>query len=158
MRSCWKALILASAMAFAFASAAAAKAAPAFKRQEAHRHVSARSTHTYIRGLGHGGRIAYGRRRALWASHRPAGRYADLVGDPYSGYGFYPLPPGYRYRAERYRLAHQIPYWQNPVLFAMAADAMRYYDWIPGPRDYAYGVFNPNEGVGTPFFGGFYGP
>ena len=27
---------------------------------------------------------------------------------------------------------------------------------IPGNRDYVYGVFNPYEGVGTPFFGGYY--
>jgi hypothetical protein len=47
----------------------------------------------------------------------------------------------------RYRLRHQRPPWQNPVLFAITADAARY----------RYGVFDPVEGVGTPFFGGYYG-
>jgi hypothetical protein len=31
-------------------------------------------------------------------------------------------------------------------------------DWIPADRGYHYGVFNPVDGVGTPFFGGYYGP
>lgn len=43
----------------------------------------------------------------------------------------------------------------KPVLFAIAADAARYNYWIPGNRDYVYDVFNPYDGVGTPFFGGY---
>ena len=52
---------------------------------------------------------------------------------------------------------HQRPPWDNPVLFAIAADASRYNDWIPTNQGYRYGVFNPEDGVGTPFFGGYYG-
>ncbi|HUI20221.1 MAG TPA: hypothetical protein VLZ74_04180 [Methylocella sp.] len=157
MRFRWKAWLLAAMLAFAFASAAAARIAPDFRRPPAHRHTIARGPHTYIRSLGHGGRIAHGH-RPLWATRGHSTGYADLVGDPGSGLGFYPLPPAYRYGAERYRLTHPTPWWHNPVLFAIAADATRYNDWVPGNRDYAYGVFNPNEGVGTPFFGGYYGP
>jgi hypothetical protein len=39
----------------------------------------------------------------------------------------------------------------------LAADAVRYNDWIPANQGYRYGVFDPVEGVGTPFFGGYYG-
>ncbi|MGQ0446416.1 MAG: hypothetical protein ACT4O2_15155 [Beijerinckiaceae bacterium] len=85
------------------------------------------------------------------------GHFVALVGDPGSGLGFYPLPIRYRLGAWRYRLTHRRPYWQNPVLFAIAADAARYNAWIPGNRGYRYGVFNPVDGVGTPFFGGYYG-
>lgn len=80
----------------------------------------------------------------------------NLVGDPDSGLGFYALPLKYRIGAWRYRLTHRRPWWDNPVLFAIAADAARYNYWVPGPHDYVYGVFNPYDGVGTPFFGGYY--
>ncbi len=40
----------------------------------------------------------------------------------------------YRIGAWRYRLTHRRPYWQTPVLFAIAADAARYNYWIPGIR------------------------
>ena len=55
-------------------------------------------------------------------------------------------------------MRHQRPPWQNPVLFAIAADAARYNYWVPANQGYRYGVFNPVDGVGTPFFGGYYGP
>ncbi len=84
-------------------------------------------------------------------------RFVALVGDPDSGLGFYPLPIRYRIGAWRYRLRHRRPPWQNPVLFAIAADAARYNYWIPADQGYRYGVFNPVDGVGTPFFGGYYG-
>ncbi|HXW71233.1 MAG TPA: hypothetical protein VEK34_07335 [Methylocella sp.] len=85
------------------------------------------------------------------------GHVIDLVGDEDSGWGFYPLPVRYRIGAARYH-ARPRPYWQNPVLFAIAADAARYDYLVPGADDYRYGVFNPFDGVGSPFFGGYYGP
>jgi hypothetical protein len=109
---------------------------------------------SYIRSLGHGGLRDHYARRA----HGHGTGFVDLAGDPDSGLGFYPLPIHYRLGAWRYRLMHRRPIWQNPVLFAIAADAARYNYWIPGNRDYRYGVFNPYDGVGTPFFGGYYGP
>jgi hypothetical protein len=45
----------------------------------------------------------------------------------------------------------------HPVLFAIAEDAARYNYWVPANQGYRYGVFNPVDGVGTPFFGGYYG-
>lgn len=81
----------------------------------------------------------------------------NLVGDPGSGLGFYALPLKYRTGAWRYRLTPRRRWWHNPVLFAIAADAARYYHWIPADHDYVYGVFNPYDGVGTAFFGGYYG-
>jgi hypothetical protein len=87
---------------------------------------------------------------------RKGGGYAALVGDPRSGYGFYALPPEIRAGAARYRLAHRRFWWQNPVLAAMAADALRNPCWIPAGQEYRCGVFNPIDGVGTPFFGGYY--
>ena len=43
--------------------------------------------------------------------------------------------------------------------FAIAADAARYNYWLPVANGgYRYGVFNPIDGVGTPFFAGYYGP
>ena len=90
---------------------------------------------------------------------RAEGPLYDLAGDPESGFGFYPLPIRYRIGAWRYRVSHQRPPWQNPVLFAIAADAARYNYWIPTDQpSYHYGVFNPYDGVGTPFFAGDYGP
>ncbi|MBO0733094.1 MAG: hypothetical protein J2P49_01985 [Methylocapsa sp.] len=133
--------ILATAWIFALALNAAASP-PALKY---HHHASG----TYIRGLPHGG-IAHA---------RPAmrARRLELVGDPGTGLGFYALPLKYRIGAWRYRLRHPRPWWSNPVLFAIAADAARYNYWIPANRDYLYGVFNPYEGAGTPYFGGYYG-
>jgi hypothetical protein len=64
----------------------------------------------------------------------------------------------YRIGAWHHHLRNQAPPWQNPVLFAIAADAARYYNWYPGYQGYHYGVFDPVEGFGTPFFAGFYGP
>jgi hypothetical protein len=148
-RGC-KAGIFAIISAIALASVAAAPASA----KAHHPSRQAKGFRTYIHGLGHGG-IAYARR----ARRAPQGRglgYANLVGDPESGLGFYALPLEYRIAAWRYRLTHRRPWWHNPVLFAIAADAARYYYWIPANRDYVYGVFNPYEGVGTPFFGGYY--
>jgi hypothetical protein len=150
MRRGWKAGVLAIVTVFACASGAAAAKEPS-PSKGTHRQVM--HPRSYIRSLGQGGL----RERAPRAWGRGTG-FVDLAGDPDSGLGFYPLPIHYRLGAWRYRLMHRRPYWQNPVLFAIAADAARYNYWIPGNRDYRYGVFNPYDGVGTPFFGGYYGP
>jgi hypothetical protein len=154
MRRRWTMWILAIVMTAAFASDAAAKASRPPKEAIHHRHA-AKLHGSYLRSLGPG---------AIGYPHRAHGglrwrgtRFADLVGDPGSGLGFYPLPLHYRVGAWRYRLHHWRPPWQNPVLFAIMADATRYYyDWVPANQGYRYGVFDPIEGVGTPFFGGYY--
>jgi hypothetical protein len=146
MRAGRKAGIFLMVTACALAPAAAA---PANHKPHPHdRHISGRHARTYIQSLGHSGAgISYRGRRG----------YTNLVGDPDSGLGFYPLPLKYRIGAWRYHLTHRRPWWDNPVLFAIAADAARYNCWVPANRDYACGVFNPYDGVGTPFFGGYYG-
>jgi hypothetical protein len=151
MRRGWKAGVLVIVTVVACASGAAAKE-PSPSKGTHYRHVM--HPRSYIRSLGHGGLRDHYARRA----HGRGTGFVDLAGDPDSGLGFYPLPIHYRLGAWRYRLMHRRPYWQNPVLFAIAADAARYNYWIPGNRDYRYGVFNPYDGVGTPFFGGYYGP
>jgi len=82
--------------------------------------------------------------------------FADLVGDPDSGYGFYALPPEFQMGAARYRAVHRRYWRQNPVVAAMAADAVRNPCWIPANQAYRCGVYNPIDGVGTPFFAGYY--
>ena len=148
MRLCWKPFVLAIAAAFVFAPAA--QASPRSKHSVSYRHAGGMSHHSFIRGIGNS--------RAHGVSRRHGTGFADLVGDPGGGLGFYSLPARYRVGAWRYRVRHQRPPWQNPVLFAIAADAVRYNDWIVTNQGYRYGVFNPNDGVGTPFFGGYYGP
>jgi hypothetical protein len=152
MRRGWKAGVLAIVTVFAFASYAAAKAPSPSKGSTHERRVML--PRSYIRSLKRGEWRGLTARR----THGRGNHFVALVGDPDSGLGFYPLPNRYRLGAWRYRLAHQRPYWQNPVLFAIAADAVRYNDWIPANQGYRYGVFDPVEGVGTPFFGGYYGP
>jgi hypothetical protein len=155
MRRGWKAWILAIVTAFACASAAAAQAPTPSTRAVHHRHVSGTLHRSFIRSIGYGSRL-YGLRTHRVLRGR-TGRFVVLVGDPDSGLGFYPLPIKYRIGAWRYRVRHQRPPWQNPVLFAIAADAARYNYWVPANEGYRYGVFDPVEGVGTPFFGGYYG-
>ncbi|MGI8569251.1 MAG: hypothetical protein ACR2KT_09405 [Methylocella sp.] len=157
MRRGWKAWFLAIVTTFAIAPGAAAQARSPSKGIVHYWHVSGTLHRSFIRSLGHGGRHLYGlRAHGLFGSRRT--RFADLVGDPDSGLGFYALPIHYRIGAWRNRLRNRRPPWQNPVLFAIAADAVRDNDWIPSNRGYRYGVFNPVDGAGTPFFGGYYGP
>ncbi|HMF05956.1 MAG TPA: hypothetical protein VKE72_02960 [Methylocella sp.] len=151
MRRGCKAGVFAIISAVAFASAAA----PPANAKAHHHYRQTKVFRTYIRGLGHGGIVYAGRVR--WAPQVRGLGYVNLVGDPESGLGFYALPLKYRIGAWRYRASHRHPWWHNPVLFAIGADAARYNYWIPGNHDYAYGVFNPYDGVGTPFFGGYYG-
>jgi hypothetical protein len=108
-----------------FAPAVTAEAPSPSKRTVYYRQVSGRLHHNYIRSLGRrGGRVGY---------------TCNLVGNPDSGPGFCPLPIKYRIGAWRCRLTHRRPYWQNPVLFAIAADAARYNFWIPGNREHNTG-------------------
>ena len=77
----------------------------------------------------------------------------DLVGDEYSGLGFYPLPHPFREAATRYG---QYRASTNAVRYAVATTAIERPFFFPAGNDYKYGVFNPNDGVGTPFFAGYY--
>ncbi|MGH6812949.1 MAG: hypothetical protein ACREDM_11620 [Methylocella sp.] len=153
----WKAWFLAIVTTFAFAPAATARARSPSKGTVHYWHVSGTLHRSFIRSLGHGDRHFHGL-RAHGAFGGRWTRFVPLVGDPDSGLGFYALPIKYRIGAWRYHLRNRRPPWQNPVLFAIAADAARYNDWIPANQGYHYGVFNPVDGVGTPFFGGYYGP
>jgi hypothetical protein len=149
MRHSWLAGFLAAGVALSPAAEAAARK-PAKAAGQAAQSKTIR--HSYIRPLGLEGLDSPP--RGGRKGHVP--HYVALVGDPGSGLGFYPLPLKYRMGAWRYKMRHQRPPWQNPVLFAIAADAMRYYNWVPANEGYRAGVFNPIDGVGTPFFGGYY--
>jgi len=122
--------------------------------------ASSSKTHVYY-GPGHGsyvGRLGPGHVYAHRGVSRGHG-YAALVGDPGGGLGFYPLPYQYRVGAWRYHMRTWRPE-ENPVIQAAQDQAIRYYGWgDPTPADsYRYGVYNPIEGVGSPFFAGYYGP
>lgn len=112
------------------------------------------------RDIGHakGGHVGYAYVET-GVTFRHGRRYVDLVGDRRSGLGFYPLPASIRASAERYRLAHSYygPY-GNPVQQAVIADSVRSWAWTPtsAVNGYRYGVFDPIDGVGTPFFAGYY--
>jgi hypothetical protein len=101
---------------------------------------------------------------AVTYAHRPPQRghgprsahFAELVGDPDSGLGFYPLPWVYRAAAwrERQRRAYSST---NAVRFAIMSTALYSTAWWPYYGAHR-GVFNPYDGYGTPFFAGYYGP
>lgn len=158
MRRAWKLGILAILTTVAFASDATARTHSRAKQTANDERINSRHHRSYLRSLGARGWLTYAP-RSYRASRGRGAHFATLVGAPDGGLGFYPLPLPYRIGAWRYRLRHQRPPWQNPVLFAIMADAARYYyDWVPANQGYRYGVFDPIEGVGTPFFAGFYGP
>lgn len=146
MRQSLKTGLLAAAIALIGLSAASAQTAAHHPKAGAAHKQTAQQHH----GYGHrGGRVGF-------APGMP-GHYVNLVGDPRSGLGFYPLPPQIRAGAERYRWRTARPPWANPVHQAVAADAARYWYWVPTEAtSYRYGVFDPNDGVGTPFFAGYY--
>lgn len=134
--------VLAGSAAFAQAAQAHDKAAPAHKKH-AHRHSQA--------GIGY---------LPLGSSERGEG-YRELSGDADSGVGFYPLPYRYRVGAWRHhmRQAAVPPFIRNGVLYAMTMDQYRYnYWWATPPESYRFGVYDPFEGVGSPYSAGFYGP
>lgn len=150
MRRSWTATILAIVTAVAFASDAAAQAPSPPRGNVAYGPTGANpppgTTSKLVRG-----RVAYAPTTTGHKAH-----FVDLVGDPGSGLGFYALPAQYRIGAWRYRQRHQVPPWQNPVYSAIVADAVRTPGFIPADQGYRYGVFNPIDGVGTPFFAGYY--
>jgi hypothetical protein len=91
--------------------------------------------------------------------------YAALVGDSESGLGFYPLPERYREGAARYRYYNGssrryfgLYGYGNAVQQAVLFDAIRNPSFTPtsAVNGYRYGVFDPIDGVGTPFFAGYY--
>jgi hypothetical protein len=145
MQSGLKAGVLAITLALACASAGAAQAASKIHH---HRHTA------------YGGYVGAMQPGAVYTSR---GHYTALVGDPGGGVGFYPLPYQYRVGAWRYRMSTPpLPPWinPNPVIAAAQAQSVRYYGWgDPTAADsYRYGVYNPIDGVGSPFFAGYYGP
>jgi hypothetical protein len=84
-----------------------------------------------------------------------ASGYVDLSQDSQSGAGFYALPQPYRSQARRQR-AIQYRGERNALGVAIASEAIGY-DYDEGYAfGNAHGVFNPVDGVGTPFFGGYY--
>ncbi|WOJ90515.1 hypothetical protein RZS28_04250 [Methylocapsa polymorpha] len=86
---------------------------------------------------------------------RPS-HFAALVGDPESGLGFYPLPWQYRIGAWRWRQRHAMQV-ANDIGFAIASTAVYSYPYWGGyGYGHHHGVFDPFDGVGTPFFGGYY--
>ncbi len=106
-----------------------------------------------------GVRYASGHVRGRLTAARGAPHYAALVGNRASGYGFYPLPLGVRIAAWRYRQRRAMQAARD-IGIAVASTAV-YSNW--GPFGYGdgfghhHGVFNPIDGVGTPFFAGYYG-
>jgi hypothetical protein len=144
----WVSFVLAStALAFAFAPAGAEAASK-------HRHNAHYSHYRNVGGMSVG---------VIEPGHvySKYGHYQELVGDPHDGLGFYPLPYQYRAGAWRYHMRNAPPPWAVPPVIAAARDqAVRTYGWVmPGPDNaYSYGVYNPLDGVGTPFFAGYYGP
>lgn len=149
MRRSRLAWVIAVIATFAFGSAASVTTASAKPR---HHHVA---KHHHFHKVGH--RVGYLPRGA---SGRGRG-YAELVGDPHSGFGFYPLPMRYRVGAWRHHMRHrgEPPWIRNGVIYAMMADAARYnWYWSTPIDDYRYGVYSAFDGLGTPYFAGFYGP
>lgn len=140
---------LAMGLALTLLSNAGAAAASRTHARLHHGETHGRPPHGFVR--------AFGPIPHAHGASRARHRYVALVGDPGGGLGFYPLPWHYRVGAWRYRVTHRRPPWQNPVLSAIAADSLRYPYWIVANQGYHYGVFDPVEGLGTPFFAGFYG-
>jgi hypothetical protein len=82
--------------------------------------------------------------------------FVDLSEDSGSGAGFYPLPKQYRAGARRARAGAAIDS-EEAIGAAIASTAVE----DEFDEGYVFGnshsVFNPVDGVGTPFFGGYYG-
>jgi hypothetical protein len=140
MRALINKTTLAIIAAFALASSAPLQAS---EHRAAHGHAAIK-----------GSAVLYAHGRALHGRARN-GHFADLVGDPDSGAGFYPLPWVYRVGAWR---AHQRQAYNsyNAVRFAIMSQAM--YSYAFPYNDNRPSVYNPFDGYGTPFFAGYYGP
>jgi hypothetical protein len=84
-----------------------------------------------------------------------ASGFVDLSEDSGSGAGFYPLPKPYRAGAQRSRAAAAAD-GEEALGVALASEAVG----DEFDEGYVFGnshsVFNPVDGVGTPFFGGYY--
>lgn len=131
-------LAVITALAFAFAAPGEASA------------QSAASAHP--RHAGRHARVSYA---AAPGSAGQSSGYVDLSEDGQSGAGFYALPQPYR-RAARQQRAIQYRGERNAMGVAIASEAIGY-DYDEGYAfGNAHGVFNPGDGVGTPFFGGYY--
>jgi hypothetical protein len=115
----------------------------ASEHRTAHRHAVIR-----------GSNVVYAHGRILHGGAR-GGHFAELVGDPDSGMGFYPLPWVYRVGAWRARQRQAINAY-NDIRFAIMSQAI--YSYVFPYNDNRPGVFNPYDGYGTPFFAGYYGP
>lgn len=86
---------------------------------------------------------------------RNSSGFVDLSGDDGSGAGFYALPRPYREDARRDRAARAAD-GKSAIGAALASEAVG----DEFDEGYVFGnshsVFNPVDGVGTPFFGGYY--
>jgi hypothetical protein len=158
MRQVWTWFCLAAAVVVAIAVASDADAKPPAGAKRTSVSGKAASVHPQASAIApryFRGRVAYAPRAHGTARGHGTG-FADLVGDANSGFGFYPLPDEVQYHAARYRAVHRRFWWRNPVISAMAADAARNPCFIPANQAYRCGVFNPIDGVGSPFFAGYY--
>ncbi len=84
--------------------------------------------------------------------------FVDLSEDGASGAGFYPLPRQYRTGALQERRRRPAQYAAGPGAIATAVESEAIpYDFDEGYAfGHGHGVFSPMDGVGTPFFGGYY--
>lgn len=98
-------------------------------------------------------------RRARVAAGAASGEtsgWANLSEDNASGAGFYPLPRRYRTGALDQRRRRAVEYANNPIRAAIASEAIGY-DYDQGYAfGHGHGVFDPDDGYGTPFFAGYY--
>lgn len=144
------------AIVLAFVAPAVTGGSPSMASPRA-RHISAH--HVEARSVV-GGKYASHRMRGRLTTVRRHGHFAELVGDPGSGYGFYPLPWVYRAGAWRARQRRAMAS-AEAIGVAVASTAIYSYGF-PYGDDYGFGhhhgVFNPIDGYGTPFFAGYYGP
>jgi hypothetical protein len=92
-------------------------------------------------------------------ARRAAGQstgWVNLSEDSASGAGFYPLPPQYRNGAVQTRQRRALEYANNPIRSAIASEEIGY-DFDEGYAfGHGHGVFDPDDGYGTPFFAGYY--
>jgi hypothetical protein len=137
-------LAVAAALAFAFAAPAVASAsqpAAGAHRRHARDHPHERVSYAETSGR---------------TDDAPSS-FLDLPQDGWNGAGFHSPPQPYRSDARRRRVIEYARE-RNAIGVSIARDAVSYdFDRDHG---YAFGnshsVLNPADGVGTPFFGGYY--
>jgi hypothetical protein len=131
-------LTLAASGAF-FWSIAAVRAQPAAMHGASHKHA----------------RLTAGAPGARGGAGQSSG-WVDLSQDSASGAGFYPLPQQYRNGALQTRQRRALQYANNPIRAAIASEEIGY-DFDEGYAfGHGHGVFDPDDGYGTPFFAGYY--